>query len=422
MAGGLRSPISPVTLPAADCAPRPPPGVGPLSPASLRPGKALITLLAAVAAFVAGVAGAWFYFANPTATAMKPAARPADLSGEAVVALGRIRPAGGLRPIAGPPGDQIADLLVHEGESVRAGQPLVRLVSRTDRKAELDMLSQQIADAEVQTRLARASGEGEIKVAQSKLEEQTKLAPLDLEAQEKKLAFLEKQRASADQRLRNLKELQQVSPNTVSAQDIDGQALLLAQAVAELEAGRALFAKAKLAQETGTKVSEAQLAAAKANLERTLREIPLDSLKKKRELAQLQYDRTELTAPVAGKVVKITGRVGDATTPQQSILDLADTATMQVVAEVYETDVAKLRRWGQPKVTIRSRALPNDLAGTLTSIGTVIARNAVFDVDPTADTDRRVFEVLVTLDKSSDAATAAQFLNLQVQVFFEPGK
>ena len=28
------------------------------------------------------------------------------------------------------------------------------------------------------------------------------------------------------------------------------------------------------------------------------------------------------------------------------------------------------------------------------SIGTVIARNAIYDVDPTADTDRRVFEVI----------------------------
>ena len=393
-----------------------------LSPTNARPGKVLVVLLVAVAAYVAGAASLWFYAANPAVTGKKPAGRPADLSGEAVVALGRIRPAGGLRPIAGPPGDQIAELLVHEGDGVRAGQPLVRLASRADRKGELDMLDQQIADVQIQTRLARASGEGEIKVAQSKLEEQTKLAPLDLEAQEKKLAFLEKQRASADHRLRSLKELQQVSPNTVSAQDVDGQELLLAQAVAELEAGKALLAKAKLAQETGKKVAEAQLAAARANLDRTLREISVDSLKKKRELAQLQYDRTELTAPVAGKVVKLTGRVGDATTPQQSILDLADTATMQVVAEVYETDVAKLRKWGNPKVTIRSRALPNDLGGTISHIGTVIARNSVYDVDPTADTDRRVFEVLVTLDNSADAAVAAQFLNLQVQVFFEPGK
>jgi HlyD family secretion protein len=64
------------------------------------------------------------------------------------------------------------------------------------------------------------------------------------------------------------------------------------------------------------------------------------------------------------------------------------------------------------------------LTGTVRAdrIGTVIARNTAFDVDPTADTDRRVFEVVVTLDNPADAAIAAQFLNLQVQVFFQPNK
>src|SRR5205807_5034357 len=123
-------------------------------------------------------------------------------------------------------------------------------------------------------------------------------------------------------RLRNMKELQRVSPNTVSAQDVDGQELLLAQTLAELEAGKSLLAKAELAQQTGKKVAEAQLAAARANLERALREIPLDSLRKKRELAKLQFDRTQLTAPAGGTVVKVTGRAGDPTAPQQSILEL----------------------------------------------------------------------------------------------------
>jgi HlyD family secretion protein len=390
-----------------------------VTPVRFRAGKVLVILLVAVAAYGAGAASFWFYAANPAVNNKRTPSRPPDLPGEAIVALGRIRPAGGIRPIAGPPGDQVAELLVKEGDTVRAGQPLVRLASRVDRKGELDLLDQQIADAQVQAALAKASGEREIEVSQAKLDEQTKLAPLDLKAQKTKLDLLEKQRASAEHRLRSMKELQQVSPNTVSAQDVDGQELLLAQAAAELEAGKALLAKAELAQQTGKKVAEAQLAAAKATLERTLRESPIDSLKKKRELGQLQYDRTELTAPAAGRAIKVTGRAGDPTAPQQSILELADTAVMQVVAEVYETDVAKLRKWDRSKVTVRSRALPNDLSGTVTSIGTVIARNAVYDVDPTADTDRRVFEVVVALDKPADAA---QFLNLQVQVFFEPSK
>jgi HlyD family secretion protein len=392
-----------------------------VAPASSGPGKTslLAVILVAAAAYGAGAASIWFYFANPTISGKKPAGRPADMSGEKIVALGRIRPAGGIRSVTGPPGDQIAELLVKEGDQVRAETPLVRLVSRLDRQDEMDLLDQQIADAQAQVKLAKASGDREIAVSKAKLDEQMLLAPRDVEAMEKKLNLLEQQQKSAEKRLLSMKALQHDSPNTISSQDVDGQELLVAQANTELEAGKAQLTKAKLAQETGQKVAEAQLEAAKANLERSLREIPLDTLKKKRELAQLQFNRTELKAPAAGRVVKITGRVGDPTAPQQSIMDLADTAVMQVVAEVYETDVDKLRKMHEPKVTVRSLALPNDLTGTVTSIGTVIARNAVFDVDPTADTDRRVFEVVVTIDKPEDVKTASQFLNLQVQAFFD---
>jgi HlyD family secretion protein len=80
-----------------------------------------------------------------------------------------------------------------------------------------------------------------------------------------------------------------------------------------------------------------------------------------------------------------------------------------------------LRQGGTVKATIRSRALPKELSGTVSRVGRLIARNTVLDIDPTADADRRVFEVVVTLDGDSNAV-AGQFLNLQVQVFFTVGE
>jgi HlyD family secretion protein len=392
-----------------------------VTPAASRPGKTslLLLLFVAAAAFVAGGATLYYFPILPAATPARPTvARPTPLPGETVVALGRIRPAGGLRPVVGPPGDQIAELLVREGDTLSPGQPIARLASRADRQAELDLLEQQTADAEAQKKLAEASGEREIAVAKAKLDEQSRLAPQELEAQKAKLGYLEQQRASAEHRLKSLKDLRRDSPNTVSSQDVEAQDLLLAQTVAEIAAGKALLAKAELAQQTGKQVAEAQLAAARANLERSLREVPLELLAKKRAVAKLQFDRTQVLAPVAGRVIKVHGRVGDPTAPQQPIVELADTAAMQCVAEVYETDILRLRKAGKAKATVRSRALPYDLTGEVTSIGTVIARNAITDIDPTADADRRVFEVVVTLTDKSPAV-AAEYLNLQVQVFFE---
>jgi HlyD family secretion protein len=342
-----------------------------------------------------------------------------------VVALGRLRPAEGIRTIVGPPGDQIAKLLVKEGDAVKAGQPLVQLSSRADRQAELDIITQQIADTEAQLQVARANAEREVAAAEAKLDEMTRVAPYEVEAQRAKLRLVERQRASAENRLRSMHDLQKVSPNTVSAQEVEGQELLLAQTLAELEAGRVLLDKAVAAQKNGERVARLQLDAAKANQDRVQRENPVELLKKKRDLAKLQFDRTELTAPVAGTVVKLSGQVGDATAPQQPILQLAAAGDMLAVAEVYETDIHRLRDWvaqpGGVKATVRSRALPHDLTGTVKpgQIGTLIARNAVYDIDPTADADRRVFEVQVTLD-GKDRDTAARYLNLQVQVFLEP--
>ena len=85
---------------------------------------------------------------------------------------------------------------------------------------------------------------------------------------------------------------------------------------------------------------------------------------------------------------------------------------------MYETDIQRLRSWRQTggvSATIKSRALPGELAGSVTAIPELITRNTVMDIDPAADVDRRVFEVQITLDAKS-SEVAAGFLNLQVQV------
>src|SRR2546423_299899 len=83
---------------------------------------------------------------------------------------------------------------------------------------------------------------------------------------------------SAEARLRSMRELQVVSPNTVSNQEIEAQQLMLAQSRTELEAGQVMLMKAKAAQANGQKVAELQLEAAKANQERVAKEDPVGAL------------------------------------------------------------------------------------------------------------------------------------------------
>jgi len=122
---------------------------------------------------------------------------------------------------------------------------------------------------------------------------------------------------------------------------------------------------------------------------------------------------------------------GDTIAPPQPVLQLANTAKMSVLAEVYETDVGRLREWlkkGPVTAVIDGRALgagdKGELHGTVSGpakISTVIARNALTPLGPREDADRRVVEVEVDLDASSSKA-AETFIGLQVRVRFEPNK
>jgi HlyD family secretion protein len=382
-----------------------------------RPGRTsvLLLLLVAAASFGAGAVAYWLYAAAPPLP--ESGDRPANTSAQ-VVALGRLRPATDILPISGPPGDQIARIAVEEGAKVAKGQPLVELASKADREIEVALLDQQIASAEQQQQLAVADAKRELALANAKLNELNTVAPLEIKAQELGLQALDQKAQALSDQLRKMEALQRSSPATVPEQDIRTVRVQRDQAQAEHEAGKALLEKAKAARESGVALANLQLEAAQAHQERAQNDKSVAALRKKLELANLQLKRTTLTAPWPGTVLKVSGVTGELTAPQQPILQLADTTAMVVVAEVYETDIERLRQAGQVQATIRSRALPKDLKGTVTRVGRLIARNTVLDIDPTADADRRVFEVLVALDAPS-SEVAGKFLNLQVQVFFE---
>jgi HlyD family secretion protein len=88
---------------------------------------------------------------------------------------------------------------------------------------------------------------------------------------------------------------------------------------------------------------------------------------------------------------------------------------MYAVAEVYETDIGRVRS-GQ-RAQIRSPALPHELAGTVERIGLKIGKKDVLSTDPVADADARVVEVHVRL---AEPELAAALTNLRVEVVIEP--
>jgi HlyD family secretion protein len=135
--------------------------------------------------------------------------------------------------------------------------------------------------------------------------------------------------------------------------------------------------------------------------------------------ADLQQARADLSlarvkSPIDGRVIEVHAREGERI-GDEGIVELGRTDEMYAIAEVYETDIGKLRM-GQ-RAVVRSPALAGPLEGTIDRIGLKVGHLDAMATDPAARTDARVVEVDVKLD---DSASALGLTNLQVEVEFEP--
>lgn len=137
--------------------------------------------------------------------------------------------------------------------------------------------------------------------------------------------------------------------------------------------------------------------------------------------AELQRAKAELElsvvrAPITGQVLEVHARAGEKVGPD-GIAELGRTDAMYAIAEVYETDITKIRL-GQ-RAVVTSPALPKEVHGTVDRIGLKIGKKDVLDTDPAADTDARVVEVEIRLD---DPKQVAGLTNLRVDVAISPAE
>lgn len=140
----------------------------------------------------------------------------------------------------------------------------------------------------------------------------------------------------------------------------------------------------------------------------------IEVAKAKLALQQAEVERALIYAPMNARVLAVNARPGELI-GLEGILELGVIERMSAVAEVYETDVGRLRP-GQ-RATVSSPALPGKLSGRIELIHPLVRKQDTIGTDPAARKDARIVEVEVLLD---DAASAAGLTNLQVDVVFDP--
>lgn len=174
---------------------------------------------------------------------------------------------------------------------------------------------------------------------------------------------------------------------------------------------------------------EAELETAERELKRReslgqegrLAETELEAVKLRTQMARATLERAKadlelsiVRSPIDGRILKVHTKEGERV-GEKGIAELGDTTRMYTIAEVYETDVARVRI-GQ-KARITSPALPGVLTGKVERIGLLIGKKDILKTDPVADADARVVEVDIRMD---DPESASRLTNLRVDVVIEP--
>jgi HlyD family secretion protein len=307
-----------------------------------------------------------------------------------------------------------------EGEKNTQQQAIARIQAQWDgdKAAQLETIAriQAQRDGDKAAQLA-AIGKLQVELsnARSELNRYQQLAASGAISQSlldsKKLAV-----ASFIQQVREAEAIRMRIENTSSKQLKEAQTVLArieATNRKQLKEAEALLAKI---QGTG----KGQIVEAQANLSRIAEIRPVDIQVAQSEFqsavtahnrAQTELERAYIRTPISGQILKINTRMGEKVT-DKGIVDIAQTDATIVVAEIYQTDIDRVKV-GQ-KATITSQAFSGELTGIVDRIGLQVNRQNVFSDRPGENLDRRVIEVKIKLDPN-DLKRVYGLTNLQVQ-------
>jgi HlyD family secretion protein len=295
------------------------------------------------------------------------------IPGEGVIEIGAPYSLGG-----GP--CVVAELRVHRGDRVQAGQILAVLHNNRVASADAVAAIAQVKVAEAALAQVRAGAKPD------------DIAALRASVAQRE-ADLENERSAYDraQTLFNEKsisvtEMEAAQRSFTVAQQALDETRHRAASIAEVRAVDVDYAESQVA------LARAQMASAEAQVEQTL-----------------------LRAPIAGVVLDTLLQPGElAVTP---VLSLGATTAMGVEAYVYDTDIRRVRTGAV--ATITSHAFDGELTGTVTDVAPVLLSSPAAPVRPDAASDRRVEKARIALEPA-DAKRVANLSNQEVEVLITP--
>jgi len=334
-----------------------------------------------------------------------------------VTGLGRLEPEGEVISLSAPSAleaSRVTQLMVKEGDKVRKGQVVAILDSYETRLSTLEQAKEDVKLSQAQLAKVKAGAQagdiGAQKAAIARLEAQLRG---EVAAQQATIARLQAQLSNAEVEHQRYQDLYR--EGAVSASMNDTKRLPVDTYQKQIEEAKATLTRT-------VETLQKQIQEAKSTLSRIMEVRPVDV-----QVAQAQVDKaiaavkkaqsdlnlTYVRAPKDCQILKIHSKLGQIV-DEKGIADLGQTDQMYAVAEIYETDIGKVHK-GQ-RATITSDAFLQKLQGTVDHIGLQVKKQTAFNPNPLADTDQKVVEVKIRLDRPVGGQQLATLTNLQVRV------
>jgi HlyD family secretion protein len=335
-------------------------------------------LLLGVAAFAFAV---WLRAPKAAqAVASRPASAPEKTG---VGCLGHIEAGDGVIRVAGPyhqgRPSVVRELRVKEGDALRAGQIIA------------------ILDGDDELQAAVQQSEARVAVARRRLD-QVQAGPKssDLDAQKAEIGRLEALLENARSTAARYKLLR--DRDEISAVDFDARQTAVTTAERALSEARHRLLSIAEVRPTDITLAQAELDAALADEHR----------------ARTDADTMIVRSPVSGRLVKVHAHTSEEAGPD-GIVDIAETRRMYAIAEVYETDIQRVRIGQQAFVS--GGPLSKPVLGKVERIGLEVDKNQVMTSDPVAFSDARIVPVHIRL---ADPGAVSGLIHARVSVRIEP--
>ncbi len=320
-----------------------------------------------------------------------------------VIALGRLEPQGEVIEVStSQRAARINRVLVAEADRVKAGEVIAILENFASLQAVVKTAEEEVAVARSRLAKVTVGGQlGEINAQKATIERLKAELAGESATQSATLQRLKAQLRNAEAEFQRYQFLE--AEGAISQSDLDQRQL-------DLDTAREAYLEAMTRRDKTINTLQEEIREAQATLEKIQEVRPVDVQEANAELqsaiARLEQAKAELelskvTAPISGQVIAINTHAGEIVNEEEGIIELGNTETMVAIAEVYESDIKRVKLGQAATITSENDSFNQEITGQVSRIGLKIGRKEVFTTDPAANVDARVIEVEIALTPES---------------------